>query len=191
MVWNESAVSAGAGGGGISIYESKPSYQTGLTYKTYPAGVVSNLNVRGVPDVAGNADPYSGYSYYYDVSNTFAQGVGGTSAVAPLWAALIARLNALTGTRRGLFNTWLYSNPSSCSDITSGNNFYTPYAPYGISSGYSATTGWDACTGLGSPNGSNMFRLLNTGSVYPSYSFGFRPSTGAVYPRLNTGLRAT
>jgi kumamolisin len=188
VVWNESANSAGAGGGGISIYESTPAYQSGLTYKIYPAGTVSSLTVRGVPDVAGNADPYSGYSYYYGNSNTHIQGVGGTSGVAPLWAGLIARLNALTGTRRGLFNTLLYANSSVCNDITSGNNLYTPY---GVSYGYSATTGWDACTGLGSPNGTNIFRLINTGSVYPSNAFGFRPSSGAVYPRLNTGLRAT
>jgi kumamolisin len=188
VVWNESSNSAGAGGGGISIYESMPAYQSGLTYKIYPAGTVSSLTVRGVPDVAGNADPYSGYSYYYGNSNNYIQGIGGTSGVAPLWAGLIARLNSLTGTRRGLFNALLYANSSVCNDITSGNNLYTPD---GVSYGYSATSGWDACTGLGSPNGTNIFRLINTGAVYPSNAFGFRPSSGAVYPRLNNGLRAT
>ena len=144
--------------------------------------------MRGVPDVCGNADPYSGYSFYSGDPNTFSQGVGGTSGVAPLWAGLIARLNALTGSRGGLFQTLLYANPGVLNDITSGNNVYTPY---GVRSGYSATTGWDACTGLGSPNGMNIFRLINTGAVFPQINFGFRPASGAVYPRPASGLRAT
>lgn len=188
VVWNESTNQAGATGGGVSIYESLPAYQSGLTYESYPSGTVNSLGMRGVPDVCGNADPYSGYSFYSGDPNTFSQGVGGTSGVAPLWAGLIARLNALTGSRRGLFQTLLYANPGVLNDITSGNNVYTPY---GVRSGYSATTGWDACTGLGSPNGMNIFRLINTGAVFPPINFGFRPNSGAVYPRPASGLRAT
>jgi kumamolisin len=187
VVWNESTTQAGAGGGGISIYETRPSYQNGLTYKTYPAGTVSSLPTRGVPDIAGNADPYSGYSYYYGNPNTQVQGVGGTSSVAPLIAGLIARLCSLTGKRLGLMNTLLYANPSVCNDITSGNNVYVPY---GVMEGYSATAGWDACSGLGSPNGAKIFRLINTGTVYPYLNLGARPSTGAVWPRPNQGTRS-
>ena len=75
--------------------------------------------------------------------------IGGTSAVAPLWAALIARINASTGKPAGLVNPALYSNAQACRDVTQGNN-----------GDYAAQAGWDACTGLGSPNGSLLARLL-------------------------------
>jgi len=190
VVWNESANNAGAGGGGISIYETRPSYQSGLSYTNYPSNTVHTLATRGVPDVAGNADPYSGYTYYCyypgQGSNVQVSGVGGTSSVAPLWAGLIARINNLTGKRLGLLNSLLYSNTTACNDITSGENVYTPS---GVTTGYSATVGWDACTGLGSPNGTAIFRLVNTGAIYPAISFGFRPTEGAVWPRFTTGVR--
>ena len=67
---------------------------------------------------------------------------GGTSAVAPLWAGLIARINALTGRPAGFVNPALYGQPAALRDITKGNN-----------GGFTASAGWDACTGLGSPNG--------------------------------------
>ena len=68
--------------------------------------------------------------------------VGGTSAVAPLWAGLIARINAAQGRSAGFINPALYRAPGALRDIAQGNN-----------GDYAATTGWDACTGLGSPNG--------------------------------------
>ncbi|HXZ70626.1 MAG TPA: S53 family peptidase, partial [Streptosporangiaceae bacterium] len=108
---------------------------------------------RGVPDVAGNADPTTGYQIY---SGGQAQVVGGTSAVAPLWSALIARLAQATGKRFGLLQTSLYAGVTpgvgvpGCRDITSGNN-----------GAYSAGPGWDACTGLGSPDGTALLSRLN------------------------------
>jgi kumamolisin len=107
---------------------------------------------RGVPDVAGNADPVTGYSIYADGKS---QVVGGTSAVAPLWAALISRLAQATGTRFGLIQPALYAgvsagvNAPGFRDITSGNN-----------GAYSAGPGWDACTGLGSPDGTALVGRL-------------------------------
>jgi kumamolisin len=107
---------------------------------------------RGVPDVAGNADPVTGYSIYADGKS---QVVGGTSAVAPLWAALISRLAQATGTRFGLIQPALYAGVSAgvdapgFRDITSGNN-----------GAYSAGPGWDACTGLGSPDGTALVGRL-------------------------------
>jgi kumamolisin len=68
--------------------------------------------------------------------------VGGTSAVAPLWAGLIARINAVKGTSVGYINPRLYQNVASLDDITNGNN-----------GDFFASPGWDACTGLGSPDG--------------------------------------
>ena len=71
--------------------------------------------------------------------------IGGTSAVAPLWAALVARLNAASGRTLGWLNPVLYAHPSALRDIVRGNN-----------GGYSASPGWDACTGLGSPDGAKI-----------------------------------
>jgi kumamolisin len=105
-----------------------------------------------VPDVAGNADPTTGYSVYADGK---AQVVGGTSAVAPLWAALIARLAQASGKRFGLIQPLLYADVSpgvdaaGFQDITSGNN-----------GAYSAGPGWDACSGLGSPDGTALLKIL-------------------------------
>ena len=107
---------------------------------------------RGVPDVAGNADPTTGYQIMSDGNS---QVVGGTSAVAPLWSALIARLAQATGQRFGLINTALYAGISPGSDvpgfrdITSGNN-----------GAYSAGPGWDACSGLGVPVGTDLLTRL-------------------------------
>ena len=71
--------------------------------------------------------------------------IGGTSAVAPLWAGLIARINASAGRAAGLVNPALYGQPSALRYITQGNN-----------GGFAASSGWDACTGLGSPNGARI-----------------------------------
>jgi kumamolisin len=107
---------------------------------------------RGVPDVAGNADPETGYQIMADGQM---QVVGGTSAVAPLWAALIARLAQATGKRFGLIQPALYAGiePGTAvpgfHDIVSGNN-----------GAYRAGPGWDACTGLGSPDGPALLTRL-------------------------------
>jgi kumamolisin len=107
---------------------------------------------RGVPDVAGNADPTTGYQIQSDGKP---QVVGGTSAVAPLWSALISRLAEATGQRFGLIQPLLYAGVSpgvevpGFNDITSGNN-----------GAYSAGPGWDACSGLGSPDGTALLNRL-------------------------------
>jgi len=110
---------------------------------------------RGVPDVAGNADPATGYQILADGQTGV---VGGTSAVAPLWAGLIARINQLNGTPTGFLNPLLYSrvaNANALNDITSGTNDIT-----GQIGGYAAVPGWDACTGFGSPNGTAIANAL-------------------------------
>ena len=75
--------------------------------------------------------------------------IGGTSAVAPLWARMIALVNQLKGRAVGYLNPKLYANPGSFHDITEGNN-----------NGFTARPGWDACTGLGSPIGSKLVGIL-------------------------------
>jgi kumamolisin len=134
-------VQGGAGGGGVSSFFPVPTWQSGLQ-TTATDGTVTPLGNRGVPDVAGDADPDTGYDVRIDGTDTV---IGGTSAVAPLWSGLLARINQLAGKPVGLIQPLLYQNPQALRDITSGNN-----------GDFSAATGWDACTGLGSPNGQSL-----------------------------------
>ena len=140
VVWNEGA-SGGATGGGISTQFAAASWQAQLK-AVATDGASSALTMRGVPDVAGNADPESGYDVRIDGTDTV---IGGTSAVAPLWAALIARINQTSGKAAGYLNPQIYKAPQSFRDITQGNN-----------GDFAAAAGWDACTGLGSPNGTKL-----------------------------------
>jgi len=152
-VWNETANQAGAGGGGISIKFPLPSYQQAAGV---PAQPTTKYLGRGVPDVAGNADPTTGYQVRVDGQNVV---VGGTSAVAPLWAGLVALLNQKLGKPAGFLNPTLYTLGGTVfHDITVGNN-----DDGGLGS-YSARAGWDACTGLGSPNGTALLSALSNGS---------------------------
>lgn len=154
-VWNQHGADPqsqgfGATGGGISQFFPVPTYQQGLALPA-PAGTGGKPG-RGVPDVAGDADPATGYDIQVD--GQFFQGFGGTSAVAPLWAGLIALINQSLGTRAGFVNTLLYSRARAAGafhDITRGDN---KVGPKGV--GYAAAAGWDACTGLGTPDGQKI-----------------------------------
>jgi kumamolisin len=148
-VWNDGA-NGGAGGGGVSVFFARPAWQDGLTV-TSTKGSKGPLQMRGVPDVCGDADPQSGYDVRVDGNDTV---IGGTSAVAPLWSGLIARLNSTKGSPMGYINPLLYKNPNALRDITQGNN-----------GSFSAAPGWDACTGLGSPNGRALSILSGNPSV--------------------------
>ena len=148
-VWNEG--SSGTGGGISDVYPV-PDFQAGAKL---PPSVNDGHAGRGVPDVAGDADPESGYVV---VVNGQRQVVGGTSAVAPLWAGLTALVNQKAANPVGFFLPFLYRNGGVLKEITSGNN-----EPQGESVGYSAGPGWNACTGLGAPNGQAVFNGL-TGS---------------------------
>jgi kumamolisin len=145
VVWNELANNEGASGGGISDVFPLPSWQNAANV---PPSANPNHNVgRGVPDVAGDADPNTGYVTLVDGQPDV---IGGTSAVAPLWAGLIALINESLGKPAGFINALLYQNPNGdFNSITSGNN-----------GAYSAGPGWNACTGLGSPIGSQVAAAL-------------------------------
>jgi kumamolisin len=148
-VWNDGA-SGGATGGGVSDTFGLPSWQSSAHV---PPSANPGAHVgRGVPDVSGDADPQTGYSVLVDGQQaTF----GGTSAVAPLWAALVALLNEQRGTPLGFLNPVLYSSGTSAlRDITSGDN------DLGDAPAYTAGPGWDACTGLGSPDGAALSGVL-------------------------------
>jgi kumamolisin len=134
----------GATGGGISDVFALPAYQAGASI---PPSANPGARVgRGVPDVAGDADPETGYAIRVDGQQIV---VGGTSAVAPLWAALVARLNQALGRDVGDIHATLYATRGVCTDITSGSN-----------GAYSARAGWDACTGLGAPEGTTILDAL-------------------------------
>ena len=143
-VWNDGA-QGGASGGGVSSVFPLPSWQEGLQVSLTSGGSQA-LTMRGVPDVSGDADPQTGYDVRIDGTDTV---IGGTSAVAPLWAGLIAVINSARRSPVGFINPQLYGTPSALNDIDSGNN-----------GSFVAAKGWDACTGLGSPKGSQVAAVL-------------------------------
>lgn len=149
IVWNE-GTGGGATGGGISAAYPAPPWQQNATLPAPVGG--EPARGRGVPDVAGNADPYSGYLVRVDGKT---QPIGGTSAVAPLWAGLIARINGTSAKRAGFLNPTIYAaRGQGFRDITVGDNGIPP------ATGYSAGPGWDACTGWGSPLGAQLATVL-------------------------------
>ena len=145
--WNELSLNEGATGGGVSTLFALPAWQS----KSNVPAPTTNTGGRGVPDVAGDADPVTGYTVRVDGETST---IGGTSAVAPLWAGLIALANAANGQDVGFINPTLYGDPKALRDITSGNN-----------GAFSAGPGWDACTGLGSPNGVAVIAALATNTA--------------------------
>jgi kumamolisin len=158
-VWN--AVVTGAQGesvrqgtgGGVSEFFAKPSYQSATSVPPPPGGSTGG---RGVPDVCGDADPATGYNVRIKGDDTF---VGGTSAVAPLWAGLIARFGQSMGGPVGFLHPKIYQsavNFIGFRDITEGDN--DSQGKHGL---YHAGPGWDACTGMGSPKGAALLKALS------------------------------
>jgi kumamolisin len=137
VVWDD-LPNGGATGGGVSNVFPLPTWQSGFGV---PLPSVQGGG-RGVPDVSGDADPNTGYNILVDGENEV---IGGTSAVAPLWAGLVARMNQKNGKSIGFLNPSIYAQAVEASgfhDITQGNN-----------GAFNAGPGWDPCTGLGSPDG--------------------------------------
>ena len=154
VVWNELASNEGATGGGVSNVFPLPTWQSSANVpKPTTAG-----GGRGVPDVCGDADPSTGYAIRVDGSNLV---IGGTSAVAPLWAGLIALANAQNGKSAGFLQPSIYAakGKSAFNDITSGTNYS------GTPVGFQAGPGWDACSGLGSPIGTKLIAVVNPTST--------------------------
>lgn len=153
-VWNNGPGN-GATGGGVSDTFSQPPWQTsaGVPLRgRQQRSAQPDTSGRGVPDVAADADPRTGYQVFVDGK---AMVFGGTSAVAPLWAALVCRLSQSLGRRLGLLQPALYAaarpgvTPAGFRDITSGDN-----------GRYHAGPGWDPCTGLGVPDGTALLAVL-------------------------------
>lgn len=136
----------GATGGGVSERFPRPDWQSSHSLPNSPQGFAG----RGLPDVAAAADPHNGCEILVKGIRCSAFG---TSAVAPFWAALIARCNQSLGRKLGLLNPTLYqlaqSDPDAFRPIEEGNNGF-----------YQATPGWNACAGLGAPRGSKLLSAL-------------------------------
>jgi subtilase family serine protease len=188
-VWNDSATSDGAGGGGLSAAWCMPSYQ----YQPAIPGLInadSEANgacptaqgqyVRQAPDVSADANPATGYVWYW---NGAWGPVGGTSAAAPLWAAVAALIDDSpfcqdygsgdAGVRpEGLYDvasayrSYIYSSsPQALRDVTSGNNDYTPS---GYTGGlFPATAGYNMAGGLGTPLVSGFGAGGEASTYYP------------------------
>jgi kumamolisin len=145
-VWNDlNRKDGGASGGGFSAFFRRPVYQKGVRLPS-----TGQRPMRGVPDVAGNADPLTGYLFC--LNGSFMIG-GGTSAVAPLWAALVARLNSALKRQLGFVNPLLYAAAArrTFRDVSIGSN-----------GGFAARIGWDPCTGLGTPRYGGLAAALRS-----------------------------
>ena len=154
-VWNQWKQFRLASGGGVSDVFPLPSYQQKANVPLRRSA--DRLTGRGIPDVAANASSDTGYLIE---ANETRMSLGGTSAVAPLWAAHIARLTEALGRKIGFLTPVLYSPNAATSDalfdITRGfNGANRTHA-------FRARRGWDPCTGFGSPNGEKLLHLLKS-----------------------------
>jgi len=155
-VWNDGS-SGGATGGGVSDYFALPSYENSVAVPLSP----TSFKGRGLPDLAADADPNTGYQIYLDGSW---QVIGGTSAVAPLTAGLLALINQQLQQKfsktAGQINPQIYAvgGAGAFRDITVGNNDID----HDLNGEYTAQVGWDACSGFGVPIGAKLLQLLST-----------------------------
>jgi len=145
-----------ASGGGFSRLFRRPGYQDGV-----PAISAK----RGVPDVSADASGHTGMAFVLsDGGNTMIRNSGGTSASAPIWAALIALADQYAGRPLGFVNPAIYQIARSrhyrqaFHDVSTGSN--TVHFPHNTVTGYQAVTGWDPVTGWGSPNAQVLIPLL-------------------------------
>jgi kumamolisin len=158
-VWNATYRGIwGASGGGISEHFRRPPWQAGFLVPLSPG----RKRNRGVPDVAGPADPTCGCRI---VVGGYSCSSAGTSAVAPFWAGLIARLNQEINAPVGYLNPLLYTlarrAPEILREVTSGNN-----------GDYQAGQSWNACTGLGSPVGERLLESLQSRAAFATRAAG-------------------
>jgi kumamolisin len=172
--WNDDAYETGAAtGGGISDAIDLPDWQRGVVGPSVnPSGRIG----RGLPDIAGNASYYSGYLLQIDGKSDYQ--INGTSSVAPLYAGLIAIINAALGQPVGYLNPTLYElakDPAyadAIRDISDGISNAVHWKNQngtigGPSRGYESGPGWDACTGLGVLDGTRLLNALQNLQAKP------------------------
>jgi len=157
--WNgrtDTPTSIGASGGGFSHLYARPSYQD---------GVAGTKAMRGVPDVAADADPNTGTSVISLTAGPKTAPAAGTGAAASLWAALMALADQDAHRDLGFVNPAIYRIAGSSRyhqafhDVTTGNTVQTLAYPGGTA-GYKAGPGWNPATGWGSPNAQVLVPLL-------------------------------
>jgi kumamolisin len=172
VTWNDLATNSGATGGGFSAVFTAPAWQS-AAIKPY------KQTARGLPDVSGDADPDTGYSVLIDGTSTV---LGGTSAVAPLWAALIARCQQSSGQQLTDLGARLYgAEAAGFRDVTQGGN-----------GGYTAGPGWDPCTGLGVPIGTALLPAVwggGSSAEKKKKAKGKKKSTAATRGKKKVGGR--
>jgi tripeptidyl-peptidase-1 len=177
-------------GGGFSLYSKRPSYQdaavtaylakSGVT----PAAADFNAAGRGYPDVAA-----LGHAYYIELDGQV-QAVDGTSASCPVFAGVLSLINAHRirngGARLGFANPLLYkayaADQSSFTDVITGNNKCTQSGGQCCSTGFSAAAGWDATTGLGTPNYAKLVAAIDT-------MLDGAPKEASVYDQLVAAIK--
>lgn len=164
VVWNDQPQGGGATGGGVSDVFPLPAWQASANVPP-PASAHGG---RGVPDVAGDADPTTGYIIRVDGKSVV---IGGTSAVAPLWAGLIAVANQQNRAAAGFVQPAIYAakNRNAFLDITVGNN-----------GSFNAGQGWDACTGLGSPIAPPLINAVRPVSASPTFKIAANKAKASV-----------
>lgn len=160
-VWNHSVHDeelVGATGGGTSIYQAVPPYQSdaGIRPRSLNPNPPYPNGARGIPDVTSMSMP--GYQVY--MKGLYA-GIGGDSASGPFWAAMVAIVNANLGVRLGFLNPIVYKSlykTAAITDITEGDNSYH-YGQFTVP-GYSAQAGYDLCSGVGAPVADELQSVL-------------------------------
>jgi len=164
--------------GGISSLIARPSWQNGLTYRTYNSvtqvtSAPITLPRRGIPDISA---PMENYLMYFN-GNIVA--IGGTSASAPVMAGMMARFISINGRRPvpKSLNPIFYKNINAFSDLTTGND--TSY----LSTGYAVTSSWDPVVGLGTPNGTNVYQIETSGGT------AIKDNTGTWKPVSNVKVK--
>jgi subtilase family serine protease len=190
-VWNDQCTSAscGAGGGGVSTFWSRPSWQSA-------PGIAASTTMRLVPDLSVMGDPSTGFiQYYTGAGSGFCQhscsggwgAIGGTSIGAPLVSSLIAvAAQACGASRLGFINPSLYAMASTgYVDVTSGNNDL-----YSVGQ-YNAGPGFDEASGLGSPDGAAFFSGLCPATYSQSESSFAVTSTSGVINTAGPTITAT
>lgn len=166
VAWSTGFLNSSGSGGGVSSSYPVPGYQTLVAREL-------EFTHRISPDIAGNADPSTGYQI--SINGSPAQ-VGGTSAVAPLYAALALLVNAKHGTKCGLWNRAIYANPEVCYDVTQGTN-----------GKYKAQAGFDAVTGNGVVDGTKLLALFaGISDIEGNHAHGLlRGMVKKIIPHLN------
>jgi hypothetical protein len=209
VVWNDSGSGNGAGGGGVSTHFCMPAYQhqkgigvaNGDSRKDASASCQSKL-FRAGPDISADADPNFGYVIFFD--GAWEDGIGGTSASAPLWASIAALTDASpfcsdegSGTPGVLpqvlykvaatYRSYIYAaSPQGLRDISSGNNDYTPS---GYTGGrYPAARMYDMATGLGAPM---VGGLSANGKTWNTFLPGYAALACHAQARKLTSVRVT